>query len=141
MNENYKSNTNIAKQLNYLPKRLKIMVELDKENLKITVTLSGDSSSLLNMQLSIVRLVQCYNFNDYPPQNGEIFWAMNLLEEMLLNDDQTERAFSVEERHVKLPKNLTDKQKTGIREALSLIETEPATNSTNLVFQALKKVG
>lgn len=117
------------------------MVELDKENREIKVTLSGDSSSLLNMQISIIRLVQCYNFNDYPPQNGEIFWAMSLLEEMLLNDDQIERAFACEERHIKLPKNLTDKQKTGIREALSLIETEPAANSTNPVFQALKKVG
>jgi len=117
------------------------MVEIDKENLKIKVTLSGDSSSLLNMQISLIRLVQCYNFNDYPPQNGEIFWAMNLLEEMLLNDVQTIYAFSVEERHIKLPKNLTDKQKTGIREALNLIEMEPAANSANPVFQALKKVG
>lgn len=117
------------------------MVELDNENGKIKVTLSGDSSSLLSMQTSIIRLVQGYNFQDFPPTNGEFYWIMNLLEEMLPNGDQIERAFSEEEKHVRLPKNLTDKQKLGIREALNLIEMDPAANSVNPVFEALKKVG
>ena len=117
------------------------MVEIDKESLKIKLTLAGDSSSLLNMQISIIKLIQCYNFQDYPPQNSEIFWAMNLLEEMLPNDTQMQRAFASEERHIKLPENLSEKQNLGIREALNLIDMDPETSSTNPVFQALKKVG
>lgn len=73
------------------------MIEINKQRSEIKITMNGDPSTLLNMRSSLLEFIKCRNFNDYPPQNGELFWAMSLLEELSLNEEQIEKAFLTEE--------------------------------------------
>ena len=115
------------------------MVEYNKQQQKITITMNGDASMLVNTQIALIQLMKNFNFSNADGE-GIFYWALNLLESMLPEEEQQERAI-VDGKYIQLPKNVTETQIVKIGEAFRLFENEPTINSTNPVFQALKKVG
>lgn len=114
------------------------MVEINKQTDEIKITLKGDLGTLFSMQASIINCIKYYNFNDYPAQTGEFIWLLELLEAMLPTEEQQERVFDKEKRHIKLPENLSEGQKVKIIEAFNLIEKGDEATSTNPIVLALK---
>lgn len=115
------------------------MVELNKQQQEIKITMRGDASTLVNTQIALIQLMKNFNFSG-DNGAGPFYWALNLLEEILPEEEQQERALE-DGKYIRLPGGITERQRVRIREAFDLIEDEPAASSTNPVFQALKKVG
>lgn len=115
------------------------MVELNKQKGEVKITMKGDACTLVNTQIALIQLMK--NFG-YSTDNavGPFYWVLNLLENLLPEEEQQERDLDDGE-FIRFPGSMSKTQKVRIREAFNLIEDDPTAGSTNLVFQALKKVG
>lgn len=115
------------------------MVELNKQQGEIIITMKGDASTLVNTQIALIQLMKNFGFSGMNAE-GPFFWVLNLLEELLPEEEQQERALE-DGKFIRLPESMTEIQRVRIREAFNLIEDDPTGSGTNMVFQALKKVG
>ena len=98
------------------------MVNVNKQDGNITVKIQGDSSDLYMMQKSLIRLLQCFNFDDFGNSSGDTFYqGLNLLESLLPNEKQQKRGLISETNYLELPENLNEKQVNHIREAMKIL--------------------
>jgi len=117
------------------------MVEVNAKKQEFTIKVQGDYSELVLTQAALIDLMKCYNFTDFGNSAGKTFYyALNLLEASLPDEDQQGRGYITTGKHVELPENLTARQTVFLSQALQMIENPEDLKQKNAVYEALKSV-
>lgn len=118
------------------------MVQVNSNKNEIHISFDGDSNELVEMQKALIRLMQCFDFENYGNSAGEAFYpALNLLDSLIPEHKQQKRALVSESDYLELPENMSEAQKKSIKDAVFFMKhPEEKTGVKSLVYDALKKI-
>ena len=117
-----------------------MITEVNKDGRNITIVLQdADSSDIVNIQRAITDLLKNYKYKEVGADEGTMYWALYLLEQITPDFDQQEKAFTNEGQQLTLPDCITPAQLSGIRGIIANIQTPGVVSTEAIVKQLLNK--